>query len=395
MKFETRLIHGGKRHTFDSLGSIVEPIFTSAVYLYHEYISKEIPHTIPYKYSREDNPTVVHVEEKVKILDEGSSCLAFSSGLASIKCLIETLCLKYRKPILIAPLDLYGSTIVLFKKYNDVGLLELKLTKPGTENILEAIQQVSKIKKHVVVYVETVSNPILRIYDIYEIKKFLEELNIEHTLIVDNTIPTQIGIRPIQYGADFTIYSASKYLSGHNDVIGGFIVLKDDRLHEDLWHSRRLSGCIMSPFTAYLIDRGLKTLHIRMRKHEENARAVAEYLQDHPKVSEVIYPGLSTHPDYRIGIRLLRCVSGIVSFKVRGSVDLSKIYSKMRIIIPGVSFGGPETIITHPSSTTHKYLTEDEKMIIGIDEKLFRLSVGLENVEDIIEDLDRILSTIT
>ncbi len=391
MKIETKLIHGGRRHTFNDLGTIVEPIFTSAVYAYHEEINREKPHLIPYKYSREDNPTITHLEEKVKELDEGKYCLAFSSGLSAIKCVIETLISKLRKPTIITPLDLYGSTLVLLKKFRDLGLINLVITNPGTENIVNKLHEFRN-SKNIIIYFETISNPILRVYDIEEILKTAKDLNIDCTIIVDNTIPTQVSIRPIEYGAKVVIYSASKYLSGHNDAIGGLVVLNDEDLHIDLWHCRRLSGCIMSPFTAYLVDRGLKTLHLRMRRHEENARIVAEYLQDHPKVNDVIYPGLSTHPDYKISVRILRCTSGIVSFRVKNIKKPSEAYKKLKIIIPGVSFGGPESIITHPLTTTHRYLSEDEKKIVGIDDRLFRLSVGLEDVEDIINDLDNMLT---
>ncbi|NPB00164.1 MAG: PLP-dependent transferase [Crenarchaeota archaeon] len=392
MRFATRLIHGGRRHTFHELGTVVEPIFTSAVYVYHHEVSRETPHVLPYKYSREDNPTVAHLEEKIRSLDSAEACIAFSSGIASIRCVIDSLVEKLGRLLLIAPLDLYGSTLVLFRKYAHRGLIELETVPPGTESILEKLKSIDK--GSVVIFLEEISNPVLRVYDIEEISKNLKDHKYENSLlIVDNTIPTQVGIRPIEHGADIVVYSASKYLSGHNDAIGGIVALSGSvkELEETIWHSRRLHGCIMTPFTAYLLDRGLKTLHLRMMKHEENARAVAEFLLDHSKVNEVIYPGLSSHPDFKTSIKMLGNTSGIVSFRLKNDPDLSKMFKKLRIIIPGVSFGGPETIITHPLSTTHRYLEENERKIVGIDQRLFRLSVGLEDVEDIIEDLDSML----
>jgi len=393
MRFASRLVHGGRRHTFHDLGTVVEPVFTSAVYVYYHDISRETPHVLPYKYSREDNPTVSHLEEKVRVLDSGACCLAFSSGIASIRCIVDCLVELWRRPTLLAPLDLYGSTLTLFRKYSERGLIELVALSPGSDSIVEELKGIGK-RERVIVFLEVVSNPMLRVYDIDEIARTLRDLNIdEYVLIVDNTIPTQVGVRPIEHGADIVVYSASKYLSGHNDAIGGVAVLSDrvSSLETPLWHSRRLHGCIMSPFTAYLIDRGLKTLHIRIRKHEENARAVAEFLQDHPKVLEVIYPGICSHPDYRTSVKVLDTPGGIVSFRLKDRPELSKIFKKLKIIIPGVSFGGPETIITHPLTTTHRYLEEHERRIVGIDERLFRLSLGLEDVEDIIEDLDKAL----
>ncbi|NPA70678.1 MAG: PLP-dependent transferase [Crenarchaeota archaeon] len=392
MRFNTKLIHGGRRHTFRELGTIVEPIFTSAVYVYHHDIDRETPHVLPYKYSREDNPTVAHLEEKVRELDSAATCLAFSSGIASIRCLIDSLVELWGKITLVVPLDLYGSTLVLFRKYAQRGLIELITVSPGTDSIVEELKYLNS--SSIVVFFEEISNPILRVYDIEEISRTLRDKNVERSLIiVDNTIPTQIGIRPIEHGADIVVYSASKYLSGHNDVIGGLTSLSEKvrEIESQLWHSRRLHGCIMSPFTAYLIDRGLKTLHLRMQKHEENARAIAEFLNDHPKISEVIYPGLSTHPDFKISVKILNNASGIVSFRLKEEPDLSRMFKKLKIIIPGVSFGGPETIVTHPLTTTHRYLEENERKIVGIDNKLFRLSIGLEDVNDIIEDLDNML----
>ncbi len=396
MRFASRLIHGGRRHTFHDLGTVVEPIFTSAVYAYYHGISRETPHVLPYKYSREDSPTVSHLEEKVRDLDEAASCLAFSSGIASIRCVTDSIVELWGKFTLIAPLDLYGSTLVLFRKYHQRGLIDLVTVSPGSDTIIEELKNIRRDSR-VVVFLEVVSNPVLRVYDIEEISKVLGEVGIEQKLVVvDNTIPTQIGVRPINHGADIVIYSASKYLSGHNDAIGGFTSLSEavSSLETPLWHSRRLHGCIMSPFTAYLIDRGLKTLHVRMRKHEENARAVAEYLQDHPKIIEVIYPGMHTHPDYKISVKILDTPSGIVSFRLKESPDLARVFKNLKMIIPGVSFGGPETIITHPLTTTHRYLGEEERAIVGIDDRLFRLSVGLEDSEDIIEDLDRMLRSL-
>ncbi len=395
MRFTTKLIHSGKRHTFHELGTVVEPIFTSAIYVYHHEIVRETPHVLPYKYSREDNPTVAHLEEKVKDLDSAATCLAFSSGIASIRCIIDTIVELWGKITLVAPIDLYGSTLVLFRKYAQRGLIELITVSPGTESIVEELKYLNK--NNIVVFFEEISNPILRVYDIDNISRTLREKNIDKSLIiVDNTIPTQIGVRPIEYGADIVVYSASKYLSGHNDAIGGLVSLSEKvrEIESQLWHSRRLHGCIMSPFTAYLIDRGLKTLHVRMSKHEENARAVAEFLQDHPKISEVIYPGLTTHPDFKISVKILNNTSGIVSFKLKEDPDIPRMFKKLRIIVPGVSFGGPETIITHPLTTTHKYLEEHERKLVGIDNRLFRLSIGLEDVNDIIEDLDNMLREI-
>ncbi len=394
MKFDTKLIHGGERHTFPGIDNVIEPIFLSAVYRYHPDIEKPAPHVIPFKYGREDNPTVFYLERKIAELEQAQDALAFSSGLAAVNCVLS-LYIEPEKTLIIAPLDLYGSTVTLLRRYSNIYRTRLVLTKPGTENLVENIKNMSKNVHRLIVFFESMSNPLLRVYDIEEICKACADVCkdiVRYYIVVDNTIPTMYSLRPLEHGATTVLYSATKYISGHNDCVGGFLAFSRREDCEKAWDLRRLNGTIMEPFTAYLIDRGLKTLHIRMRKHEENARAVAEFLMEHSKVCEVIFPGFSTHPDYVVACRYLRCLSGMVSFKIRGDLESAlRVCKNVRIIVPGVSFGGAESIITHPYTTTHKYLTEEEKKVVGITENLLRLSVGLEDPDDIIEDLDQAL----
>ncbi len=394
MKFDTKLIHGGAKHTFPNIFNIIEPVFLSSVYRFVPGEEKETPHVIPYKYGREDNPTVVYLERKISELEGGVDALAFSSGIASINCILTLLVKK--DCTIVAPLDLYGSTVILLRKYANLYNCKLIETDPGTENILNALHNLENVKScRVVVLVESVSNPLLRVYDIEEIAKICKEnteKGVETILVVDNTIPTMYSLKPIEHGASITVYSATKYLSGHNDVVGGFAIFTNKVHAEQAWDIRRLQGTIMEPFTAYLIDRGLKTLHVRMRKHEENARAVAEFLQDHPKVAEVIFPGFSNHKDFKLACKYLKCLSGMVSFRVKGGLEEAlRVCKNVKLIVPGVSFGGTESIITHPYTTTHRYLSADEKRRVGITENLLRLSVGLEDPEDIVEDIDQAL----
>ncbi len=401
MKPETLLIHGARRvHSPDSVDSLVEPVYLCAVYRFHPLIEKEVPHKIPFKYGREDNPTVAYLEEKIRLVEGGTDALAFSSGLAAINTTLRALVIP-KRTVIIAPLDLYGSTVTVLRSLAQREQIRLVLTKPGTSSLVNELYSL-KIEEDVeiaIIFFESVSNPVLRVYDIELISKVARDVlgkKIQSIyVVVDNTIATCVGVRPLSLGADISIYSASKYLGGHNDLIGGLAVFRDKDLALQAWDERRLTGTIMDPFTAFLVDRGLKTLALRMRKHEENARAVAEFLSDSPKVEEVIYPGIAAHPDYKVVVKQLRCTSGIISFRIRGTQeDALRVCISTRLITPGVSFGGAESIITHPYTTTHKYLSEDEKRIIGVTPNLIRLSVGLEDVDDIIEDLDQALRKI-
>jgi len=243
------------------------------------------------------------------------------------------------------------------------------------------------------VLIETVSNPLLRVYDVPQIVKVAREVGAR--VIVDNTLATPIGMNPLVYGADYVVHSATKYLGGHNDAVAGFVIGPDVESMKGVWEWRRFLGTIMEPFTAFLIDRGLKTLHIRMVRHEENAKAVAEYLMEHPKVERVYYPCLPNHESYELARKLLSNCGGIVSFEVKGGLDAAMaVYKNVRLIIPSVSFGGTESIITHPASTTHVHWSPEDRARAGIRDNLLRLSVGLEDVEDIIEDLDHALKQV-
>ena len=397
MRLNTKLIHGTFKHISEDIDNVIEPIYLCAVYRFDRVEHKEKPHVIPYKYGREDNPTVYYLEVKLKDIEEGVDALAFSSGMAAINTLIQSLITK--GTIILIPLDVYGSTLTLFKNYEKYGV-KVEICEPGLNNVIERFYKVIKNNQGntIIIFIESLSNPMLRFYNIEELNKVIQEAkhrkdNLTIYLIVDNTLLTPIGLRPLKFSnVNFVVYSATKYLSGHNDVVGGFIIGKNPELMKNLWNYRRLFGTIMDPFTAYLIDRGLKTLHVRMRVHEENAKIIAEFLLEHPKVVEVIYPSLENY-EYSKEIRkLVSNFSGIVSFKVKGGLDEAlTVYRSTKIIIPGVSFGGTESIITHPTTTTHSYWSSEERLKAGITDNLLRLSVGLEDVNDLIEDLDNAL----
>ncbi len=380
----TKSVRGGVRHTSDDIGSVIEPIYQTALFDFREPERKPSLHgVVPLKYSREDNPTVHSVESKMAELEHGADAVGTSSGMAAITTLLMAL-LKPGMQILI-PLDVYGSTLVLLERLSKFGV-RVVITDPGNDSVIKSL-----VKGIDLVFIESVSNPLLRVYNIPEIVKLARDVGAK--VIVDNTLATPIGITPIEYGADFVIHSATKYLSGHNDVVAGFVIGSDAEAMKSVWEWRRFIGTVMEPFTAFLVDRGLKTLHIRMRKHEENARAAAEFLMDHPKVERVYYPCLNGHESYELAKKLLNNCGGIVSFEVKGGLrEALAVYKHVKMIIPSVSFGGTESIITHPASTTHVHWSPEDRARAGIRDNLLRLSVGLEDVEDIISDLDQALN---
>ncbi|ADY02081.1 cystathionine gamma-synthase [Vulcanisaeta moutnovskia 768-28] len=380
----TKSVRGGVRHTSDDIGSVIEPIYQTALFDFREPERKPSLHgVVPLKYSREDNPTVHSVESKMAELEHGADAVGTSSGMAAITTLLMAL-LKPGMQILI-PLDVYGSTLVLLERLSKFGV-RVVITDPGNDSVIKSL-----VKGIDLVFIESVSNPLLRVYNIPEIVKLARDVGAK--VIVDNTLATPIGITPIEYGADFVIHSATKYLSGHNDVVAGFVIGSDAEAMKSVWEWRRFIGTVMEPFTAFLVDRGLKTLHIRMRKHEENARAAAEFLMEHPKVERVYYPCLNGHESYELAKKLLNNCGGIVSFEVKGGLrEALAVYKHVKMIIPSVSFGGTESIITHPASTTHVHWSPEDRARAGIRDNLLRLSVGLEDVEDIISDLDQALN---
>ncbi|MGC9152722.1 MAG: trans-sulfuration enzyme family protein [Vulcanisaeta sp.] len=380
----TKSVRGGVRHTSDDIGSVIEPIYQTALFDFREPERKPSLHgVVPLKYSREDNPTVHSVESKMAELEHGADAVGTSSGMAAITTLLMAL-LKPGMQVLI-PLDVYGSTLVLLERLSKFGV-RVVITDPGNDGVIKSL-----VKGIDLVFIESVSNPLLRVYNIPEIVKLARDVGAK--VIVDNTLATPIGITPIEYGADFVIHSATKYLSGHNDVVAGFVIGSDAETMKSVWEWRRFIGTVMEPFTAFLVDRGLKTLHIRMRKHEENARAVAEFLMEHPKVERVYYPCLNGHESYELAKKLLNNCGGIVSFEVKGGLrEALAVYKHVKMIIPSVSFGGTESIITHPASTTHVHWSPEDRARAGIRDNLLRLSVGLEDVEDIISDLDQALN---
>ena len=388
-KLQTEAIHG---HVFydEKFGVFIPPIYLSVIYEQFERTTGELRRTdrdLELKYSREENPTVRALERVFARLEKTMDSVAFNSGMGSISSTLYAL-VSSGETVLI-PYESYGTTIQLL---DDMGKYGVKVKKvfPSTEDIIENLSRDVSL-----VFIETMTNPTLKIIDVREVAKATRELGIK--LVVDNTFASPVIFNPVDAGANVVLHSATKYIAGHNDVLGGFSATDDIELIREIWDWRKKLGTIIQPFDAYLILRGIKTLELRFRRHSENALAIAEFLQDHPKVIEVHYPGLKDSPYYSLACKMFskKLFGGVVSFKIKGSMnDAKKVMLSTLIIKPSPSLGGTESLMTLPALSSAKYIPKEYREKVGITDNLLRLSVGLEDVNDIIEDLDRALSRI-
>lgn len=389
MKKGTTAIHG---HGFydEEYGIRMIPIFLTSLFEQPNRKSGEtkiLEGGRELKYAREENPTTRYLEKALAKLEEGEDALAFNSGMGAI----TSLFLSKLKPGMkvVIPMESYSGTIALLHALADKLSFKLEKTWPSTERIVENIRKGADI-----VFVETITNPTLKVIDVEEIARVSREVGA--FLIVDNTFASPIVYTPLSSGANMVVESSTKYIAGHNDVVGGFISGRKEDV-AIVWEWRKLTGTILQPFEAFLVERGLKTLHIRFEAHSKNALAVAEFLSEHPKVEEVYYPGLGSSPYKKIADKLFKkkLYGGVLSFKLKGgSNSVNVLLKNVKLIIPSPSFGGPETLLTYPIISASKYIPPDEREMLGITDNLLRLSVGLEDVEDIIEDLDRALRAI-
>lgn len=386
----TIAIHAGQGK--NPFGALSTPIYQTSTFVFDSteqggarFAGKEEG----YIYSRLGNPTTTVAEEKIAALECGEAAAATSSGMGAISSALWTL-LRAGDHV-IADKILYGCTFAL---------LSHGMTRYGVEvefldtSDLEAVKKAMK-KNTRVVYLETPANPNLKISDIEEIAK-IAHTNEYTKVVVDNTFASPYLQRPLELGADLVVHSATKYLNGHGDVIAGFVVGNKELITEvKLFGIKDMTGSVLGPTEAHLIIRGLKTFEIRMQRHCENAMKVAEYLNAHPKVSKVYYPGLEEHEGYKIAKKQMTGFGGIMSFELKGGFEAGKtLLNNVEMCALAVSLGDTETLIQHPASMTHSAYTSEELKEAGIPEGLVRLSVGLENIEDIIADLDKALEKV-
>lgn len=386
----TIAIHAGQGK--NPFGALSTPIYQTSTFIFDSaeqggarFAGKEDG----YIYSRLGNPTTAVAEEKIAALECGEAAAATSSGMGAISSVLWTL-LKAGDHV-IADKILYGCTFAL---------LCHGMTRYGVEvefldtSDLEAVKKAMK-KNTRVVYLETPANPNLKISDIEEIAK-IAHTNEYTKVVVDNTFASPYLQKPLQLGADIVVHSATKYLNGHGDVIAGFAVGSKELITEiKLFGIKDMTGSVLGPTEAHLIIRGLKTFEIRMQRHCENAMKIAEYLNAHPKVEKVYYPGLKDHEGYEIATKQMTGFGGIMSFELKGGFEAGKtLLNNVEMCALAVSLGDTETLIQHPASMTHSAYTREELKEAGIPEGLVRLSVGLENIEDIIADLDKALEKV-
>jgi len=388
-KFETKAIHGtGDKNANNALNP---PIYQTSTFIFNdiEHVEKVMSfESSDYVYTRGNNPTLRLFENTMAILEEGAGAVAFSSGMAAISSVLFSL-LKPGDNV-IAHRTLYGSTYnVISNLLPQYGVNSKLIDLRNTDGLLDSIDENTKV-----IYFETPSNPDLTILDIERISNIAKDKGIK--VVVDNTFATPYFQRPLTLGADVVVHSATKYICGHGDVVGGVAVAEDlDYIHYLKFDYMCEFGGVMSPFNAWLLLRGLKTLPIRMREHEKNALKVAEYLNSHPKIKKVNYPGLENFGGHEVAKKQMRGFGAVISFEVDGSLeDAKKVVNSVELIKLAVSLGDCETLIELPAAMTHRGYPKEELENFGLTESMIRISVGLEHYEDIIGDLDKALSTI-
>ncbi len=381
MKFETKAIHVGEFPNLEKggAGDVVIPIHLSSTFARKE-IDKP---TGGYEYSRTGNPTRDALEKKLASLENAKFALAFASGMAAET--IIGLTLLGSGDHVVAFDNLYGGTRRLFSKVFEQNFqIEFSYVDAvNVENVKNAIKPNTKL-----IWLESPTNPLMKLCDIKAISKIAKERGV--LVVVDNTFMSPFFQQPLSLGADIVVHSTTKYLNGHSDSIGGAIMLSDEEIYNKLKFNQNTTGAILSPFSSFLVLRGIKTLALRMKEHEKNAMKIAEYLETSPKVKKVFYPGLKSHPQYELAKRQMSGFGGMLSFEIKGSFQEAKTFlENLEIFSLAESLGGVESLIEHPASMTHASVPKEEREKIGVTDNLIRISVGIENADDLIEDLKK------
>ena len=377
MKFNTKVIHGNQHHD-PSTGAVMPPVYQTSTFV---QTSPGVPLS-EYEYSRAANPTRTALEQALASIENGVRGLAFASGLAATDSVMKLL-----KPgdEVIAMDDLYGGTYRMFARiYQEFGIKFHFIDMTNYEKFQSLINENTKL-----VWVETPTNPLMKLADIAEIAKITKKHNL--LFAVDNTFATPYLQKPLDLGADIVMHSATKYLGGHSDVIAGALIVKDEALGEKLHFAQFATGGTLGPMDSYLVLRGIKTLHLRVQRHCENGAKVAEYLVNHPKVATVYYPGLESHPNHEIAKKqMIGGFGGMVSFtfKSGAKADAIKMLEKVKVFTLAESLGGVESLANHPALMTHASIPEEKRKEIGITDDLVRLSVGVEDISDLLADLE-------
>ena len=380
MKFDTKVVQAGITPD-PTTGAIVPPLYQTAT-----YVLEEVGKDKGFDYTRSSNPTRQLMEEILAVLDGGKFGIAFASGMSAVDS-----CMKLLKAgdHVICSDDVYGG---VSRHFNQILVnYDLHFTyvdSSNSTNIENAIQSNTKL-----IWVETPTNPLLKITDLEAVGNIAKKHNI--LFGVDSTFATPVFLRPLEFGADLVMHSTTKYLSGHNQLIGGVVITNREDLFDQLKFVQKSIGAVPGPFDCWLTILGIKTLDLRMKKHDSNAQTVAEYLEAHPKVSSVTYPGLPSHPAHETAKKQMSGFSGMISFELTGGIPAGKIVmNSLKLAKLAESLGAVETMITHPATMTHVDVPKDERDARGLTDGLVRLSVGIENPDDIIADLEQALNRV-
>lgn len=377
MKFATKAIHAGQKPD-DSTGAVMTPIFQTST-----YVQAGLGENKGFEYSRTGNPTRTALEACMAAIEDGKYGLAFASGMAAESAILSLLSTGDH---IVSCDDLYGGTYRIFERVMRRYNVEASYVPAGDVAAYEqAIRPNTKM-----IWLETPTNPLLGLVDIRAIAEIAHRRNL--LVVVDNTFASPYFQHPLKLGADIVVHSTTKYINGHSDVIGGALALNNEEVYEAIKFYQNAAGGVPSPFDSWLTLRGIKTLAVRMRQHEENARTVARFLAEHPRVEKVYYPGLPSHPDHELAKRQMSGFGGMVSFQSKGTyANVAQLVRRFKVFALAESLGGVESLVCHPASMTHGSIPKEIREARGLTDTLLRLSVGIEDIEDIIGDLEQVL----
>lgn len=377
MKFDTKVVRAGISPD-PTTGSILPPIYETAT-----YVLPEVGRDLGFDYTRSSNPTRQVLEENLAAIDSGQYAVSFASGMSAVDACFKLLT---KGDHIVCGDDVYGGVTRLLD--NVTVQQGIDVSYVDTTNA-DAVRSVITPKTRML-WIETPTNPLLKVSDLEEMVKIARENNI--LLGVDSTFATPVFLRPLEFGADIVMHSTTKYLAGHNQIIGGVIITNHQHVFEKMKYIQKTIGAVSSPFDCWLNLSGLKTLHLRMKRHEESAIAIAEFLEGHAKIDRVLYPGLASHPQHDVAKAQMSGYSGMIAFELTGGTDAGKrLMNNVQLCGLAESLGSVETMITHPASMTHADVPAEDRRKRGLTDGLVRLSVGIEDVEDIIADLESAL----
>jgi len=375
-RFSTICIHAGQEPD-PSTGAIITPIFQTST-----YVQEELGRHKGYEYARTQNPTRFALEQNLAAIEGGRAAYAFASGMAAINAI--TTLLQSGDHVVVTD-NTYGGTFRLFDKVLRKYGLEFSYVDTSRPELIEqAIRPQTKM-----LFVETPTNPVLRLTDLARVAEISRSRDIR--LVVDNTFASPCLQRPIEFGADLVMHSTTKYLNGHSDSVGGIVIAARQEDADWLKFIQNAAGAILSPFDSWLVLRGTKTLAVRMAQHNLNGQALAEYLEKHPRVKRVIYPGLPSHPQHELAKRQMKGFGGMLSFELNSFEEARQVCNRVRLMALAESLGGVETLMTHPASMTHASVPAEQRAAIGLSDSLVRISAGIEDVQDLIDDLAQAL----